>query len=180
VGREHKICPFYHSRSLLKDAELIFVLYNYLFDRDARETTLAEVDFQNAVLIFDEARNLEEFASESSSFDLSSSDVAGCVMEVQRAVQYLEMNPDMGAGAGMKNNMLKLKSLFLGMERYLTHCGGEVVRSEAGQGRGGFPSGRINIRYVLDGLKVNHTNLKLFKDFVKNVIFLLSHSKPSR
>ena len=83
MGREHKICPFYHSRSLLKDAELIFVLYNYLFDRDARETTLAEVDFQNAVLIFDEARNLEEFASESSSFDLSSSDVAGCVMEVQ-------------------------------------------------------------------------------------------------
>jgi len=64
VGREHKICPFYHSRSLLKDAELIFVPYNYLFDRDARETTLAEVDFQNAVLIFDEARNLEEFASE--------------------------------------------------------------------------------------------------------------------
>jgi regulator of telomere elongation helicase 1 len=130
----------------LKGAELIFVLYNYLFDRDARETTLAEVDFQNAVLIFDEARNLEEFASESSSFDLSSSDVAGCVMEVQRAVQYLEMNPDMGDGAGMKNNMLKLKSLFLGMERYLTHCGGEVVRSEAGQGRGGFPSGRIHIR----------------------------------
>ena len=64
VGREHKICPFYHSRSLLKDAELIFVPYNYLFDRDAMETTLAEVHFQNAVLIFDEASNLGEFASE--------------------------------------------------------------------------------------------------------------------
>ena len=52
LGKQHKICPFYHSRSHLKDAELILVPYNYLFDRDARETTLAEVDFSNAVLIF--------------------------------------------------------------------------------------------------------------------------------
>ena len=92
VGKENKICPFYHTRSLLKEAELIFVPYNYLFDRDARETTLADVDFANAILIFDEAHNLEEFASESSSFDLSSSDIAGCVGEVQRALQYLELN----------------------------------------------------------------------------------------
>lgn len=54
LGKQHKICPFYHSRSHLKEAELILVPYNYLFDRDARETTLAEVDFSNAVLIFGE------------------------------------------------------------------------------------------------------------------------------
>ena len=42
LGKQHRICPFYHTRTLLKDAELIFVPYNYLFDRDARETTMAE------------------------------------------------------------------------------------------------------------------------------------------
>ena len=119
VGKQHRICPFYHSRSLVKEAELIFIPYNYLFHRDARESTLAEVDFTNAVLIFDEAHNLEEFASESSSFDLSSSDVAGCVGEVQRALQYLELNPEMGDGNSMKDNLLRLKKVFLRFEQYL-------------------------------------------------------------
>ena len=41
------------------------------------------------------------------------------------------MNPDMGDGAGMKDNILKLKSLFLGMERYLTH--GIVDAKSSGQ-----------------------------------------------
>lgn len=65
-GKISKICPYYHTRSLLKgDVELIFVPYNYLFDRDARESTFGDnINFDNAILIFDEAHNLEEFASE--------------------------------------------------------------------------------------------------------------------
>ncbi len=55
-GKVNKICPFYHTRSLLKDAELLFVPYNYLFDREARESSLAEIDFVNSVLIFDEGK----------------------------------------------------------------------------------------------------------------------------
>ena len=51
VGKQSKICPYYHTRSLLKDnPELIFVPYNYLFDRDARESTFGEyVNFDNAI-----------------------------------------------------------------------------------------------------------------------------------
>jgi len=170
VGRQHKICPFYHTRSLLKEAELIFVPYNYLFDRDARETTLAEVDFENAILIFDEAHNLEEFASESSSFDLSSSDVAGCVGEVQRALQYLDLNPEMGEGAGMKDNMLTLKSILLKFEQYLAdditqaRTGLKLSSEEEASHPGEF------IFYVFkQGAGINHANLDLFTGFVKRV-----------
>ena len=119
AGKQQRICPFYYTRGLLSQAEIIFVPYNYLFDRDARESTLAEVDFANSILIFDEAHNLEEFASESSSFDLSSGDVAGCVSEVQRALQYLQLNPDhtpeggSGGSNKLQDNMLRLKSIFL-------------------------------------------------------------------
>ncbi len=120
VGKQHQICPFYHARSLVKDAELIFVPYNYLFDRDARESTLAEVDFGNAVLIFDEAHNLEGFASGSSSFDLSTSDLAGCVSEVERAMQCCEANSEMAqCGDRTMDNLLLLKSVFQKLERYL-------------------------------------------------------------
>ncbi|KAL7540470.1 hypothetical protein ACHAXR_010584 [Thalassiosira sp. AJA248-18] len=169
VGKENRVCPFYHTRSLLKDAELIFVPYNYLFDRDARTTTLAEVDFENAILIFDEAHNLEEFASESSSFDLSSADIAGCVAEVQRALQFLELNPDMGDGS-MKDNALRLKSLFLKFEQYLLH-GITEPRTGHKLGPDGEAShpGEFIFDIFVEGAGINHENLELLVEFLKRV-----------
>jgi regulator of telomere elongation helicase 1 len=84
MGQKHHICPFYFTRAMVERAELILVPYNYLFDKDARETTLLDIPWDNAVVIFDEAHNLESFASESASFDISSADVAGCIAEVSK------------------------------------------------------------------------------------------------
>ena len=171
VGIQNKICPFYHTRSLLKEAELIFVPYNYLFDRDARETTLAEVDFNNAILIFDEAHNLEEFASESSSFDLSTSDISGCVGEVQRALQYLELNPEMGNDSSCnKNNMLTLKRILLKFETYLsddiTKSMGAAKMSSEGEAS---YSGESIYDIFEKGAGINFQNLFLLSTFVKQV-----------
>jgi len=170
VGRQHKVCPFYHTRSLIKDAEIIFVPYNYLFDRDARETSLADVNFENSILIFDEAHNLEEFASESSSFDLGSHDVAACVGEVQRALQYLEVNPEMDDVGGLKENMLTLKSVLLRFEKYL--CDDAIQRTGqkkvSSEGESSHPG-----EYIFDifkyGAGINHANLGIFANFVKRV-----------
>jgi len=169
MGKQQKLCPFYHTRSLIKDAEIIFVPYNYLFDPDARSTTLAEVDFANAVLIFDEAHNLEEFASESSSFDLTSADVAGCVGEVQRALQYLQVNPDMG-NEGLKDNMLRLKSIFLRFEQYLLEG---IAQPRAGQkvasdGAASHP-GEFIFDLLKEGGGITHKNNGIFISFVREV-----------
>ena len=69
MGKSSSVCPFYYTRSKVETAELVLVPYNYLFDKDARESTLAGIPWDNAVIIFDEAHNLESFASESASFD---------------------------------------------------------------------------------------------------------------
>ena len=170
MGKQQKICPFYHTRSLIQDAEIIFVPYNYLFDPDARSTTLAEVDFSNAVLIFDEAHNLEEFASESSSFDLTSADIAGGVGEVQRALQYLQLNPDMGNGEGLKDNMLRLKSIFLRFEQYLLEG---IAQPRAGQkmasdGAASHP-GEFIFDLFKEGGGITHKNSGIFLSFVREV-----------
>ena len=117
IGQEQKVCPFYYTRSLVENAEFVLLPYNYLFDKDARTTTLADIPWNNAVVIFDEAHNLESFASDSASFDLSSMDIAGCITEVTRAVNYLQTVPDYG---GIKlDNMIKLKAIFKKLEDYL-------------------------------------------------------------
>lgn len=54
MGKTSHVCPFYYTRGQVENAELILVPYNYLFDKDARETTLSDVRWENAVIIFDE------------------------------------------------------------------------------------------------------------------------------
>ena len=41
-----------------QNADIIFIPYNYLFYRETRKNSLGQVEFANAVIIFDEAHNL--------------------------------------------------------------------------------------------------------------------------
>ena len=186
AGKANRICPFYHTRSLLKDdPELIFVPYNYLFDRDARESTFGEhVNFENAVLIFDEAHNLEEFASESSSFDVTSADVAGCVSEVQRALQYMDMQnvdgggSDVSGGKLKRHNVLSLKSVFLRFERYLADS--TTFGGNGGDGGGSSHPGEFIFDILEKGAGIRHDNLKLFVDFARDLAdFVMDRSNAS-
>jgi len=118
MGKTHKVCPFYYTREQVEDAELVLVPYNYLFDKDSRTTTLADIPWDNAVVIFDEAHNLESFASESASFDLSSKEIGGCMSEIDKALNLHESFPD--RFPNVKNqNLLRLKAIFLKLEEYL-------------------------------------------------------------
>lgn len=118
MGKTHKVCPFYYTRGQVEDAELVLLPYNYLFDKDSRTLTLADIPWDNAVVIFDEAHNLESFASESASFDLSSKDIAGCMGEIDKALNLHESYPD--RFPTMKTqNLLRLKAIFLKLEEYL-------------------------------------------------------------
>lgn len=118
MGHSHKVCPFYYTRGLVEDAELILVPYNYLFDKDSRSTTLADVPWDNAIVIFDEAHNLEGFASESASFDLTTKDIGGAMMEIDRVLTYLEADPDR-FGHIKRDHLIKLKSILMKFEQYI-------------------------------------------------------------
>ena len=144
-------------------------LQQCLLGRDARETALAEVNFANSVLIFDEAHNLEAFASESASFDLTCGDVAGCVGEVQRALQYLNMSPDMGEDGALQGNMLTLKSVLLRFERYLEDGIARTGRGLTAAGGEASHPGEFIFDVFREGAGITHDNLALFVDFVKRV-----------
>jgi regulator of telomere elongation helicase 1 len=181
-AKKIECAPSYYTRGLINGAEIIFVPYNYLFDRDARESTLAEVDFANSILIFDEAHNLEEFASESSSFDLSSNDIAGCVQEVQRALQYLELNPDTEGGSKLKDNMLRLKSIFLKLDAFMVDGLAELIRDKktaASPTGESSHSGEFMFDILREGAGITHGNSGIFCSFVKQVQELILEFKGS-
>ncbi|XP_053309652.1 regulator of telomere elongation helicase 1 [Spea bombifrons] len=73
-GTKHRACPYYLSRGLKQQADIIFMPYNYLLDPKSRRAH--NIDLKGTVVIFDEAHNVERMCEESASFDLTPYDLA--------------------------------------------------------------------------------------------------------
>ncbi|XP_007952887.2 regulator of telomere elongation helicase 1 [Orycteropus afer afer] len=126
-GSRHKVCPYYLSRNLKQQADIIFMPYNYLLDPKSRRAH--SIDLKGTVVIFDEAHNVEKMCEESASFDLTPHDLASGlgvidqVLEEQtRAAQQrqLYLEPEAGLGASGLNmeleDIAKLKMILLRLE----------------------------------------------------------------
>ncbi|NXU85851.1 RTEL1 helicase, partial [Xiphorhynchus elegans] len=98
-GNKHRACPYYLSRSLKQQADIIFMPYNYLLDSKSRKAH--NLDLKGTVVILDEAHNVEKLCEESSSFDLTPYDLASAmeaisvILEEQaKVVQQNEINAE--------------------------------------------------------------------------------------
>ncbi|KAM8830526.1 regulator of telomere elongation helicase 1 isoform 2-T2 [Synchiropus picturatus] len=81
-GNKQKVCPYYLSRSLKQQADVIFMPYNYLLDPKSRRAH--NIELKGAVVIFDEAHNVEKTCEETTSFDLTPYDLASAISAVDR------------------------------------------------------------------------------------------------
>lgn len=69
-GRRCAGCPYYASRILNEEADVIFAPYNYLLDSRIRENT--GIDLENSIVVIDEAHNIEDVCRSSGSIELTS------------------------------------------------------------------------------------------------------------
>ncbi|XP_055022013.1 regulator of telomere elongation helicase 1 isoform X7 [Boleophthalmus pectinirostris] len=127
-GSKQRVCPYYLSRSLKQQADLIFMPYNYLLDPKSRRAH--NIELNKAVVIFDEAHNVERTCEESTSFDLTPYDVASAITAVDRllAEQAKEVNRGEGPSesfsadvfsSGLKmdiTTIAKVKQILLDLE----------------------------------------------------------------
>ncbi|KAM6147781.1 regulator of telomere elongation helicase 1 [Erethizon dorsatum] len=126
-GSKHKVCPYYLSRNLKQQADLVFMPYNYLLDAKSRKAH--NIDLKGTVVIFDEAHNVEKMCEESASFDLTPHDVASGldaidqVLEEQtRVAQQSELQLEFSmdptsSGLNMQlQDIAKLKMILLRLE----------------------------------------------------------------
>lgn len=63
LGNIRGPCPFYLAREMSRTADLVFMPYNYLIDSKTR-SGLNMLRLENAILIFDEAHNVEVILSD--------------------------------------------------------------------------------------------------------------------
>ncbi|KFV68203.1 Regulator of telomere elongation helicase 1, partial [Dryobates pubescens] len=126
-GSKHRACPYYLSRSLKQQAEVIFMPYNYLLDSKSRKSH--SLDLKGTVVILDEAHNVERLCEESASFDLTPYDLASAmdavnvVLEEQAKLLQqneisAEFNMDLAtSGLSMElEDIAKIKKILLQLE----------------------------------------------------------------
>eukprot|EP00771_Trimastix_marina_P000080 gnl/Trimastix_PCT/1083.p1 GENE.gnl/Trimastix_PCT/1083~~gnl/Trimastix_PCT/1083.p1 ORF type:complete len:1148 (-),score=270.65 gnl/Trimastix_PCT/1083:33-3476(-) len=112
-GRQNSVCPYFCARQLQSDAELVLLPYNYVVDAATRRRM--GFSLEDAIVIFDEAHNMEHVACDAASFELSTLDLATAIAEIDSCVQALEQR-------GTTSDMISLedlgilKSLILSLE----------------------------------------------------------------
>ncbi|XP_007462334.1 PREDICTED: regulator of telomere elongation helicase 1 [Lipotes vexillifer] len=126
-GTRHRVCPYYLSRNLKQQADIIFMPYNYLLDAKSRRAY--GIDLKGTVVVFDEAHNVEKMCEEAASFDLTPHDVASGldvidqVLEEQAKVaRQTELHPEFSADSASSGlnleleDLAKLKTILLRLE----------------------------------------------------------------
>ncbi|KAL8465834.1 hypothetical protein ACS0TY_035084 [Phlomoides rotata] len=116
IGRSSGPCPYYLSRELHKDVDILFAPYNYLIDRANRKTL--KIDWSNCILIFDEAHNLEGICADAASFDLPASLLTACIAEAKKCIDLSVARRETSSDTSCNpDNFAILRALLLKLEK---------------------------------------------------------------
>ncbi|KAJ9601097.1 hypothetical protein L9F63_000732, partial [Diploptera punctata] len=81
-GRRLKCCPYFTARSLVSTADIVFCPYIYLID--PRISSSMNLDVSGAVIILDEAHNIEDNCLQAASYSVSCHELAEAVKDCYR------------------------------------------------------------------------------------------------
>nr|QZX63216.1 fanconi anemia group J protein [Halisarca dujardinii] len=88
VGKRNKACPYFVSRSLMEEADIIFCPYNYIVDPAIRLSMSLSVE--NDVVIFDEGHNMEDAAREAASYSVTTFELLDVLADIDRVKTLLK------------------------------------------------------------------------------------------
>ena len=109
IGKKNKACPYYMTRLLMSNAQIILLPYNYILDEIIRKLT--KIDLNDAIIIFDEAHNIEDAARSSASMEIPYQLLSMTVLQLRIL---------------SKTNNIALKSL-LTMTEHILHWMDEII-----------------------------------------------------
>jgi Rad3-related DNA helicase len=89
LGMKLKVCPYYLQKNRLPKSDLILMPYNYVIDEKIRENL--KLDFENSIIILDEAHNIKRICEEAASFEVHLGLLNGCLQELGNLIGALEL-----------------------------------------------------------------------------------------
>ncbi|XP_026192838.1 regulator of telomere elongation helicase 1 homolog [Cyclospora cayetanensis] len=87
-------CPYYQMRDMQSRCEVVMLPYNYLMDLEGQSALLSPETLKQALVIIDEAHNIEGVAENACSFTLRQVDVGRCLTALQQVAALLCDEPE--------------------------------------------------------------------------------------
>ncbi|ORZ33420.1 helicase C-terminal domain-domain-containing protein [Catenaria anguillulae PL171] len=88
AGLKQRGCPYFAARALADEAELVLCPYNYLMDASIRGAM--NVDLDGAVVVVDEAHNVEDVAREAASMEVDNVALTQWEKELKDLVKFFD------------------------------------------------------------------------------------------
>lgn len=177
VGKKLKCCPYYLSKELKQDADIIFMPYNYILDPKSRRAN--GVDLMNNIVILDEAHNVEKMCEESASLQIRITDVALCIDEITHVMRSFGEQTEEQMDMTVDNTQPKdftaddlcvLKEMMLALEKAIDEI---AVGTEGSTFPGSF------IFELLSKAEVRDHNQMAIISLIENLIQYLSTASAS-
>lgn len=107
LGKKHRECAFFHSRDALENANIVFCPYNYMLDPSIRRSV--SISLKNAIVILDEAHNVEDTCRSSASLELTADLLGATISAFAHVIKYGNRPP-------YYNGLLKILN---GLQRWM-------------------------------------------------------------
>lgn len=104
-GKTNRTCPYFLSRTLVKSAHIVFCPYNYLLEPGIRKATSLDRYLKDALLILDEAHNVETVARDANSLEIFIDDLTNMQSQLNGYTNYGV--PELYANYTMLEGLLK-------------------------------------------------------------------------
>ncbi|XP_057969056.1 regulator of telomere elongation helicase 1 homolog isoform X2 [Malania oleifera] len=167
IGRSCGPCPYYVSRELHKVVDILFAPYNYLIDYSYRKSL--NLTWDNSILIFDEAHNLESLCSDAASFDLPYGLLTSCISEAKKCIDLSIARREMEKSndkSHKPDNYAILRALLLKLEKRISEV-------PIGSKELGFTKPGPYIYELLGDLNITHETASMLNDIIEEAALLL-------
>jgi len=79
-----RLCPYKIQTNLLREARVIALSYNYIIDEGMSWAIKSKIDYENSILVVDEAHNLQTVCSNLNSDSITSGTVRSAIREIEK------------------------------------------------------------------------------------------------
>ena len=88
VGKQMRACPYFAMKDRADQADVIFMPYNYLIDEKIRENFT--VEWENSIIIFDEAHNVQSVCEDTASFSIDVETLEKVTIELVEFQEFIK------------------------------------------------------------------------------------------
>ncbi|GFE53474.1 DNA repair protein [Babesia ovis] len=194
LGKSTRCCPFYASRDAHEIADITMLPYNYLLSPMSRDAM--EIKLRNAVLIIDEAHNVESVAEAAAAFTVRQVDIARYLMALRRfAEAYKKANESQDPATKLEGTSVDFGALakfavtLKNLDNFLTNIpiGKDSTNITAAEG---FPTeswkvdtikrdhvvfrGTDILQYLMKSIGLNELKMHQIDEVIKTCIGILS------